>query len=400
VVFGKASGFASAIDLASLNGATGFRLDGIDAFDLIGLSVASAGDMNSDGFADLVIGARGGDPNGDTDAGESYVVFGKGPASGGFASAIDLGSLDGTTGFRLDGIDMSDISGRSVAAAGDVNGDGFADIVIGAYLGDPNGDTDAGESYVVFGRAPDAAVTRVGSAAGQYISGGAFVDSLSGLGGNDVLEGRNSADTLNGGNGIDTATYLHAPSGLITNLASPGGNTGHAAGDTYISIENLAGSRFADTLTGNGGANRLDGGKGNDTLLAAGGNDRLIGGLGKDIQTGGAGADIFLLANTSESVVGAARDRISDFNAGASDTIVDRIDLRPIDARTNVAGNQAFTFIGTAAFSGISGQLRVQQAGTTAIISGDVNGDSIPDLQIALLNFTNLANLTGMDFLR
>ena len=63
--------------------------------------------------------------------GESYVVFGK---ASGFASAIDLGSLNGTTGFRLDGIDAFDDSGISVASAGDVNGDGFADIVIGASL--------------------------------------------------------------------------------------------------------------------------------------------------------------------------------------------------------------------------------------------------------------------------
>ncbi len=215
-----------------------------------------------------------------------------------------------------------------------------------------------------------------------------------------VLEGRAGADSLNGGPGNDTATYLHAPSGVIANLASSGGNTGHAAGDTYISIGNLAGSSFADMLTGNAGANRLDGGKGADTLRGGGGNDTLVGGPGKDAQTGGPGADIFLFNNTSETAAGAARDQITDFNAGSSGTSVDKINLRPIDAKTNVAGNQAFTFIGTNAFSGVSGQLRIALSGSTTIVSGDVNGDSVADFQIGLLNFTNLASLTTIDFLK
>ena len=83
MVFGKASGFAAALDLASLNGTNGFRLDGIDAGDYSGSSVASAGDVNGDGFDDIMIGASGADPGGNYDAGESYVVFGK---ASGFAA--------------------------------------------------------------------------------------------------------------------------------------------------------------------------------------------------------------------------------------------------------------------------------------------------------------------------
>jgi hypothetical protein len=98
----------------------------------------------------------------------------------------------------------------------------------------------------------------------------------------------------------------------------------------------------------------------------------------------GRGADIFRFNKRTESVVGIARDRIADFQAGSSGTSVDRIDLRPIDARTNVTGNQAFTFIGTGAFSGISGQLRIALSGSTTVVSGDVNGDSVADFQIGL----------------
>ncbi len=146
IVFGKASGFAASLDLAALDGMNGFRLDGIDVVDFSGFSTASAGDVNGDGFADIIIGA----PFSDSFAGESYVVFGK---ASGFAASLDLATLDGTNGFRLDGIDFFDYSGRSVASAGDVNGDGFDDIIIGAYAGDPGGDSSAGESYVVFGKA-------------------------------------------------------------------------------------------------------------------------------------------------------------------------------------------------------------------------------------------------------
>ena len=140
-MFGKVGGFAASIDLATLNGVNGYRLDGIDAYDFSGRSVASAGDVNGDGFGDLIIGANGGDPGGHEGAGESYVVFGK---ADGFTASLDLATLDGTNGFRLDGIDYGGGSGVSVASAGDVNGDGFDDLIIGAIGGQSGGHYRAG----------------------------------------------------------------------------------------------------------------------------------------------------------------------------------------------------------------------------------------------------------------
>ena len=102
-------------------------------------------------MADLIIGAFGADPNGNSGAGESYVVFGE--AGVGSTGALELSSLDGSDGFVINGIDEVDYSGRSVSGAGDINGDGVADLIIGANYADSNGNNYAGKSYVVFGGA-------------------------------------------------------------------------------------------------------------------------------------------------------------------------------------------------------------------------------------------------------
>jgi hypothetical protein len=148
VVFGKATGFAANLELSALDGTNGFKLSGVAGSDESGTSVSDAGDVNGDGFDDLIIGARGADPNG-LDSGASYVVFGK---ATGFAANLDLSTLDGTNGFKLSGVAEFDRSGYSVSGAGDVNGDGFDDVIIGAHFADSNG-VNSGSSYVIFGKA-------------------------------------------------------------------------------------------------------------------------------------------------------------------------------------------------------------------------------------------------------
>ena len=135
----------------SLGGA-GVTLFGVDVDDQSGHSVSGAGDVNGDGYEDLLIGASSSDAagNGKTDAGETYVVFG----SPTLASTIDLAML-GAAGVILHGAGVGDQSGHSVSSAGDINGDGFDDLVIGAHLADgsADGEPEAGETYVVFGDA-------------------------------------------------------------------------------------------------------------------------------------------------------------------------------------------------------------------------------------------------------
>ena len=147
VVFGKAGGFAPSINLGSLNGSNGFRITGITSADDTGASVRNAGDINDDGFGDLIIGAPGASPNGFR-SGASYVVFGK---SGSFAADLNLATLDGNNGFKLNGVAAGDFAGVAVSTAGDVNRDGVADLIIGANFADAGG-TDRGASYVVFGQ--------------------------------------------------------------------------------------------------------------------------------------------------------------------------------------------------------------------------------------------------------
>ena len=151
------------------------------------------------------------------------------------------------------------------------------------------------------------------------------------------------------------------------------------------------GSAGNDRVTTLGGKDTLIGGNGNDTLSSGGGNDVVRGGAGADLLTGGVGNDIFDFNAISESK-GSARDTVTDFARGS-----DKIDLLDIDSNAGVSGNQAFTFIGEAAFSGKAGQLRVDHSDATkTVIYGDVNGDGVADFTI---HVTGNLPLNSGDFL-
>jgi Ca2+-binding RTX toxin-like protein len=132
-----------------------------------------------------------------------------------------------------------------------------------------------------------------------------------------------------------------------------------------------------DILRGKNGNDVLIGGDGNDQLFGGNGDDVLFGGMGTDILHGGRGKDTFVFTDIAESRPGPGRDSIEDFTQGE-----DKIDVSRIDAIAG-GGNDAFVFIGTAAFTA-AGQLRQFESGKGIIVEGDVTGDGEADFQIAV----------------
>ncbi len=136
----------------------------------------------------------------------------------------------------------------------------------------------------------------------------------------------------------------------------------------------INGNANANNLVGTAGNDIINGLAGNDTIGGGAGNDSLTGGAGSDRLTGGAGNDTFIYTATNESPVGITHDTIVDFT-----TLLDKIDVTAIDANTGVGGNQAFTFIGAAAFSAL-GQARY--AG--GLLQFNNTGNNNADMEIAL----------------
>lgn len=360
VIFGKKEAFAANVSTAFLNGKNGFTIEAETANDYAGFSVSSAGDVNGDGFDDVLIGAR---DAADSYAGRSYVVFGK---AAGFPAFIQLANLDGNNGFKINGANDFDRSGVSVSAAGDVNRDGFADLIIGAADSDANG-ADSGAAHVVFGQKPLIAVNRTGTALSNVISGGDLNDKISGLAGNDTLNGYGGNDLITGGEGND---------------ALRGG----------IGSDRIGGENGNDIIAGGFGNDSIWGNFGNDRLSGGVGNDIMRGGFGVDIMSGGAGSDTFDFDSFVASGVSAGkRDVILDFVAGT-----DKVDVNGIDADRTQTGNQDFVFIGGSKFSGDAGEIRVTQAGGITLISIDINGDKTADLSIEL---QGLVTLSAGDFI-
>jgi hypothetical protein len=275
VVFGAATGFTANVDLSDMDGTDGFQIVGEVAYDSFGFSVASAGDVNGDGYDDLIIGAMRADPNGDR-TGASYVVFGTASA---FDATFALSNLDGTNGFQINGEAAIDVSGRSVASAGDFNGDGFDDLIIGAYGADPNG-YNSGACYVVFGAASGFAanldLSDLNGTNGFQISGEATGDRV----GISVA----SAGDVNG-DGFDD---------LIIGASSADPNGDYSGASYVIFGKQTQATTGDDELTGASGAETLRGLAGNDTLLGMAGNDQLFGGADNDSLTGGAGEDTLI----------------------------------------------------------------------------------------------------------
>ncbi len=199
--------------------------------------------------------------------------------------------------------------------------------------------------------------------------------------------------------GTDTFTYsvsdghVTTPGTVTVTIATQTSTftTGTAGNDVYdysarTNGQLVNGQAGNDSITGGAGGDALTGAAGNDILRGNGGADSLTGNDGTDIMTGGTGADTFVFTAITDFGPAGQEDVITDFNRVEGD----RIRLNQVDANTNAGGDQAFTFLGTAAFTGVAGQLHYVASGADLVVSGDINGDGVADFQFKVLGLTSL----------
>ncbi|MBI4582953.1 MAG: VCBS repeat-containing protein [Planctomycetes bacterium] len=338
VIFGKVDG--APIELSEVEaGRGGFAIRGSAERDLSGESVSGAGDVNGDGLADLLIGAPYASPGGRESAGESYVVFGKRDGA-----PVELSEVEaGLGGFAVRGSAERDLSGSSVSGAGDVNGDGLADLLIGAPYASPGGRDRAGESYVVFGKRDGAPVelSEVQAGRGGFaIRGVAEIDksgfNVSGAG--DV-------------NGDGVPDFLvGAPQ------ASLGGR--YWVGETYVVFGKADGApvELSEVQVGRGGF-AIRGVAQRDF------SDLRVSGVG-DVNGDG----------VSDLLVGAPyASRGGRDPAGESYVVFGKADGAPIELSEVQAGRGGFA---------IRGSAERDLSGSSVSGAGDVNGDGLADLLI------------------
>lgn len=230
---------------------------------------------------------------------------------------------------------------------------------------------DTGDSLVIYNfqkanlRADDFAFFGEGP---NEVAGGAGDDKLVGGTRTDKLDGGAGADSLDGGVGFDYAVYRSATAGVTVDLMNALINKGDAAGDSYVSVEGLIGSGFADALHGSNGVNVLEGGTGDDYLNGRAGNDVFIGGAGRDTLNGGWGSDTFVFGK------GDGRDIIEDLHGWGGDK-----DLIKLDKA-----------LGVASFADVLSHTK--QVGISTVVTFDT-GDSL------VLYNKQMSTLTADDFI-
>ncbi len=392
--YGQAFGDAGGVLPDSLNG---LIIDGVNAGDMAGHAVGSIADLNADGKAEILVGAPGMENGALTDAGAGFVVFGQ--ATGG----VDLNDLfvgDGG-GFAIKGQAAGDHAGITMTSIGDLNGDGKAEILIGA-TGNDTGGLDAGAAYVVWGKSTATAVNLSSVASGvggfKIIGQAAGDEAGASLGSIADLNGDGKAEILIGATGVsdkgpdDGAVYVvfGKSTGTAVNLDNIAAGTGgfriigkqdDMAGSTVSSIADVNGDGKAEIVIGAAGNEiaYVVYGKSTTDEVKLSDVRNNIGGFAIRAEQGSTLLDMTVTAGgdfnrdgVADIVIGAPHDTESGPDSGAvyivwggpSSTIID-LDL--------IA--QGF---GGAKIVGDFGSL----TGSSVAVLSDLNGDLTPDLLI------------------
>ena len=413
----QAQGFPASFSPLDLDGSNGFVINGINEFDYSGFSVSSAGDINGDGVNDIIISAPEADVNGVGIAGESYVVFGG--TDVGNSGSLNPSTLDGSNGFTIRGIGMFDRSGYSVSSAGDINGDGVDDVIIGANGVTVDGLNNVGASYVVFGGSGVGGggslnLSDLAGINGFVINGleeeGGFGVSVSGAGDvnddgvDDVIIGTNGRD-VNVGSYVVFGSSDIGSAGSIDASDLDGNNGFGITGINELDFSNLSVS----------GAGDINGDGVDDVIIGAGNSVRSAGESyvvfgGRSVGSGGVlnvlgldGGDGFVIngideddrAGTWVSDAGDINgDGVDDFIIGADggdpNGVSDAGESYVVFGGNNIGGGGSLNLSTLNGINGfvINGTNEFDRSGLSVSGAGDINGDGIDDVIITSINFT------------